>query len=154
MLAFVIGVPILFVLALQMVTPKNAHRNDDMVIIRRSVVTVIYTVLVYAVFQFHYVYGVMNFSRFLGHIRMEHIRQICSSKSQLFFLPLCSIRTRSRNRDIFKKLKKNHYPTFVPLMNTEHERELSLSRALIFTLLSIGLLYTGHQTGHSLQRTD
>ena len=61
MLAFVISVPIFFVLALQMVTPKNAHRNDDMVIIRRSAVTVIYTVLVYGIFQYHFACGVIIF---------------------------------------------------------------------------------------------
>ena len=38
----------------KLVTPKDAHRNDDDVIIRRSAVTVIYTVLVYCTFYFHY----------------------------------------------------------------------------------------------------
>lgn len=54
MLPFVIGIPIAFVAALQLVTPKSAHRNDDLVIIRRSGVTVIFTTLVYATFTHYY----------------------------------------------------------------------------------------------------
>ena len=34
---------------------------------------------------------------------MKHIDWICSLESKLFFISICSIRTRSRNRDIVEK---------------------------------------------------
>ena len=42
------------------------------------------------------------FRRFVEIILMEHIQWICSLESQLFFISICSIRTRSRNRVIFE----------------------------------------------------
>jgi len=54
MLPFVIGTPIVFVAALQLVTPKSSHRNDDLVIIRRTCVTVFFTTLLYATFSHYY----------------------------------------------------------------------------------------------------
>ena len=35
---------------------------------------------------------------------MEHIEQICSLDSKLFFISICSIRIRSRKWDIFKNV--------------------------------------------------
>ena len=35
---------------------------------------------------------------------MEHIDIICSLESKLFFVCICSVRIRSRNRDIAEKL--------------------------------------------------
>ena len=35
-------------------------------------------------------------------ILMEHIDKICSPESELFFISICSVRIRSRKRDILK----------------------------------------------------
>ena len=40
--------------------------------------------------------GFSNLSNFLERILMEHIEQICSLESKLFFMSICFIRTRSR----------------------------------------------------------
>ena len=39
---------------------------------------------------------------FLERILMEHIEMVCSLEFELFFISICSIRIRSRKRDIFK----------------------------------------------------
>ena len=36
---------------------------------------------------------------------MEHIKPICSVQSKLSFISTCSVRIRSRNRDIVEKLQ-------------------------------------------------
>ena len=48
----------------------------------------------------------LNLLIFREKILIEHIESICSWDSELFFDSLYSIRIRSRNGDIFKKLKE------------------------------------------------
>ena len=55
--------------------------------------------------------GFSKISQFLERILIEQIELICSLQSRLTFLSICSIRIRSRNRDIFKKpLQLNSSP--------------------------------------------
>ena len=43
--------------------------------------------------------------RFLYQIQVEHIESVCSLESVLYFISICSVRIRSKKRDIFKKPK-------------------------------------------------
>ena len=50
-------------------------------------------------------------SRILERVLIEHIESIYSSESKLFFVSICSIRIRSRTRDILKKWKNRSWLT-------------------------------------------
>ena len=46
---------------------------------------------------------VLSISWFLDRIEVEHVQSICSSETYLIFDSICSIGTRSRTWDIFRK---------------------------------------------------
>ena len=48
-----------------------------------------------------------GFSNFLEQFLMEHIKSIYSLESKLFFICTCSIRIRSRTRDILEILRSS-----------------------------------------------
>ena len=54
-------------------------------------------------------------TRVLERIPMEHIDSICSSKSDLFFVSLCSIRIPYRNRDNVDNFQPTYTATNTPI---------------------------------------